>query len=132
MPRVTFRLLPWRSRSQHDLEATLCLAHNFVIWSWILKLFHRNYQHNEKTCRAQFGLLAWRSRSQHDLEAKYCPSHNCVIWSRILKLFLKNDHQNETTCSAQQLGRYLEGQDHSMTLLQNRVRPITVLFEVRF
>jgi len=31
----------------------------------------------------------------------------------------------------QQLGRYLEGQGHSMTLMQNRVRPITLLFEVR-
>jgi hypothetical protein len=33
---------------------------------------------------------------------------------------------------AQHLGRYLEGQGHSMTLQQNRVRPITSLFEVRF
>jgi hypothetical protein len=30
------------------------------------------------------------------------------------------------------LGRYLEGQGHSMTLQQNRVRPITLLFEVGF
>ena len=30
------------------------------------------------------------------------------------------------------LGRYLEGQGHSMTLKQNCVRPITLLFEVRF
>ena len=30
------------------------------------------------------------------------------------------------------LGRYLEGQGHSMTLKKNRVRPITLLFEVRF
>ena len=28
------------------------------------------------------------------------------------------------------LGRYLEGQGHSITLQQNRVRPITLLFEV--
>ena len=33
---------------------------------------------------------------------------------------------------AQHLGRYLEGQGHSMTLKQNRVRPITLLFEVEF
>jgi len=33
---------------------------------------------------------------------------------------------------AQHLGRYLEGQDHSMTLKQNCVRPITLLFEVGF
>jgi len=36
------------------------------------------------------------------------------------------------TCRAQHLGRYLEGQGHSMTLQQNRVQPITLLFEVRF
>ena len=29
------------------------------------------------------------------------------------------------------LGRYFKGQGHSMTLQQNRVRPITSLFEVR-
>ena len=33
---------------------------------------------------------------------------------------------------AQDLGRYLEGQGHSMTLKQNRVRPIISLFEVGF
>jgi len=33
---------------------------------------------------------------------------------------------------AQDLGRYLEGQGHSMTLKQNRVRQITSLFEVPF
>jgi hypothetical protein len=30
------------------------------------------------------------------------------------------------------LGRYIEGQVHSMTLKQNRVRPITSLFEIGF
>jgi len=35
-------------------------------------------------------------------------------------------------CRAQYLGRYLEGQGHSMTLQLNRVRPITLLFEVGF
>jgi len=30
------------------------------------------------------------------------------------------------------LGRYLEGQGQNMTLQQNRVRPITLLFEVEF
>jgi hypothetical protein len=35
-------------------------------------------------------------------------------------------------CRAQHLGRYLEGQNHSMTLQQNRVRLITLLFEVGF
>jgi len=32
----------------------------------------------------------------------------------------------------QHLGRYLEGQGHSMTLQQKRVWPITLLFEVGF
>ena len=35
-------------------------------------------------------------------------------------------------CRTQHLGRYLKGQDHCMTLQQNRVRPITSLFEVDF
>jgi len=30
-----FGSLPWRSKSQHDLAAKLCPAHNFVIWSRI-------------------------------------------------------------------------------------------------
>jgi len=32
----------------------------------------------------------------------------------------------------QYLGRFLEDQGHSMILKQNRVRPITLLFEVGF
>jgi len=36
------------------------------------------------------------------------------------------------TCRAQHLGPYIEGQGHSATLQQNRVRPITLLFEVGF
>ena len=35
-------------------------------------------------------------------------------------------------CRAQHLGFYLEGQGQSMTLQQNRVRSITLLFEVGF
>jgi len=35
-------------------------------------------------------------------------------------------------CRMQHLGRYFEGQGHSMTLQQNRVRPITWLFKVGF
>jgi len=38
----------------------------------------------------------------------------------------------KTTCRMQHLGCYLEGQGHSMTLQQNRVRPITLLFEVGY
>ena len=35
-------------------------------------------------------------------------------------------------CRAQNLGRYFEGQGHSITLQQNHVRPTTSLFEVGF
>ena len=55
-----------------------------------------------------------------------------MIWRRILQLFHRNDHHIETTCHAQHLGRYLEGQGHSMTLQQNSFRPITLWFEVEF
>jgi len=48
-----FRSLPWMSRSQHDLAAKSCPAHNFVIWSRISKIFHSNDHHIETTCRAQ-------------------------------------------------------------------------------
>jgi len=80
--------------------------------------------------RATFGSLPWRSRSQHDLAAKSCPALNFVIWRQILQLFYLIDHHIDTTCRAQHLGRYLEGQCHSMTFKHNCVRPITLLFEV--
>ena len=35
-------------------------------------------------------------------------------------------------CWVYYLGRYLEGQGHSMAMQQSRVRPITLLFEVEF
>jgi hypothetical protein len=35
-------------------------------------------------------------------------------------------------CRVQHFGRYLEGQGHSMTLKQNRLLPVTSLFEVGF
>jgi len=82
--------------------------------------------------RTTFGLLPLRSRSRHDLAAKSCPAYNFVIWSQISKKFHRNDHHIDTKCRAQHLGCYLEGQGHSMTLQQNRVRPITLLFEVGF
>jgi len=43
LSHATFGLLPWRPRSQHDLAAKLCLAQNFVIWSWILQQLLTNY-----------------------------------------------------------------------------------------
>ena len=52
-----------------------CPAHNFVIWSWIQKLFLRNDHHIETMCLAQHlghDSLHWRLRSQHNLAAKSC------------------------------------------------------------
>jgi len=80
--------------------------------------------------RATFGSLTWWLRSQHNLEVKSCPAYNLVIWSLILQPFHRHDHHIETTCREQHLGRYVEGQGQSMTLQQNLVRPITLLFEV--
>jgi hypothetical protein len=70
--------------------------------------------------------------SVHMYVPNSCPAHNFVIWSWILQLFHINNHHIETMCRVQHLGRYHEGQGHSMTLEQNRVRPITSLFEVGF
>jgi len=72
----------------------------------------------------------WRSRSQHDLAAKSCPANNFVIWSLILNLSHRNDHHIETLCQKQHLGRYLEGQGHSMTLQQKSFWPLTLWFKV--
>jgi len=82
--------------------------------------------------RAKFGSLPWRSRSQHDLAAKSCPLHNLVIWSLVLQLSHRNDHHIELMCRAQYLGPYLDSQGHSMTLQQNCIWPITLLYEVPF
>jgi len=61
-----------------------------------------------------------------------CQALNRVISSQIFTLFHRNNHHIETTCRVQNLDCYLLGQGHSMTLQQNRVRPITLLFKVRF
>jgi len=53
MSITTLRSLPKMSRSQHDLEAKLWLAYNFVIISQILKLFHRNDHDIGTTCHVQ-------------------------------------------------------------------------------
>jgi len=121
------------SRSQHDLEAKLWLAYNFVIRSQILKLISQKWSlyWDDVSC-ARFRSLPWRSRSQHDLAAKLCPPHNLVFWSLILKLLDRNYQHKEATCHEQHLGRYIEGQGHSMTLQQNRVWSITLLLEVKF
>ena len=126
MSRATFGAIPWRSRSH--LAAKSCPAHNFVIWSRISNIFHRNDHHIETTCRVQHRRSMW----QLDFAAKSCPAHNFVNWSQILKLFHRNDHHIEMMCRAQHLGRYLEGQGHTMAFQQNRVRLITLLFKVGF
>ena len=51
--RTTFESIPWKPMSLHDLAAKSCPAHNFVIWSRISKLFHRNDHHIKTKCRAQ-------------------------------------------------------------------------------
>ena len=182
MSRAKFGSLPWRSRSQGNLAAKSCPVHNFVIGSRILKLFYRNDDHVETTCRAQHlspylkgqghsGTLQqihvrpitlsfevrfrkyftkmitilrqcvarkiWVPTLKVKVTAQPCSKIvsgpiNFVIGCQILKLFYRNDHHVETTCRAQHLSRYLEGQGHSMTLQQNCVRSITLLFEVRF
>jgi len=79
--------------------------------------------------RATFWSLPLRSRCNL---AKSCPAQNFVIWSQILEIFYVIDHHIDTTCRAQHLGRYPEGQGHSMTFQRNCLRPITLLFEVEF
>ena len=49
MSRTTFGSLPWRSRSQHDLSAKSCPAHNLVIWSQISQLFYIIDYHIDST-----------------------------------------------------------------------------------
>jgi len=126
--KCKFGSLPWRSRSQHDLEAKSCPAYNFVIWSQILKQFHRNDHHIKTTCREQ-DLGRFLEGQGHSMTLQ----QNCVrsitwlfkVW--FYNSFHRNDYHIETTCHEQHLGRYIEGQGHSMTLQQNRLRPITLL-----
>ena len=87
------------SRPQHDVAAKSCPAHNFVIWSRISQLFHRNDHHIEMTCRAHhFGPYLESQRHSMTFAAKSCLTHNFVIWSPILKLFDRNDHYFEIMC----------------------------------
>jgi hypothetical protein len=117
-----------------NLEHKSCPAHNFVIWSRILKhyftemitILRRCVARNITVVTLKVKVTAW------PWTKKSYPAHYLVIWSWILKLFYRNDHRIKTMCRAQHLGRYREGQGHSMTLNKNRVRPITSLFEVGF
>jgi len=93
-----------------------CPAHNFrYLKSDFETILQKWPPCWDDVSRATFRSLPWRPRSQHDLAAKSCPAHNFVIWSQILQLFYIIDHPIDTTCRAQHLGRYLEGQGHSMT-----------------
>jgi len=117
--RAKFGSLPWRSRSQHDLAAKLCPAHNFVIWSRILKLFHRNDPHIETLCRMQHlgGYLEGQGHSMTLQQNHVQP----------ITFYLKSDLKTISQkwlpywdmCCVQILGCYLEGQGHRITLQQN-------------
>jgi len=68
---ATFGSLPWRSRSQHDLAAKWCQAHNFIFWSKILKIFHRNDHHIETTCSTQH-LSRYLEGQGHSMTLQEC------------------------------------------------------------
>ena len=130
MSRALIGLQPWRSRSQHDLSAKLFSAVTLLFEVNLKTISHEWSPYWDDMSSATFRLLPWRSRSQQDLTAKTCPAHYIVIWSRILHFLYTNDHHIKTTCCTLHLGRCLEGQGHSMTFQQNRVRLIPLLFEV--
>jgi len=134
-PRVTSKI--WVATLKVKVTTWPCSKHVSAVWLGFLKfgfttITKKWSRHWVDVSPTTIGSLPWRSMSQHDLEVKSCPAHIFVIWSRILKIFHRNDHHIGATCREQNSGRYLEGQGHSMTLQQNRVRPITWLFEVWF
>ena len=116
-----FGSLPWRSRSQNDLAAKSCPSNNFVIWSRILKIFHRNDHHIETTCCAQH-LGRYLECQGHSMTFQQNSFRSITLWfsSRILQLFHSNDHHIETMCRVQHLGCYLKVQAKSC-LAQNFV-----------
>jgi len=121
--------------SHHDLEAKSCPAHNFVIWSRILKLFHRN-DHYKKLLRRRVASKIWVATLKVKITAWPCSK----IVSGPLPCYLKSDFTTIwqkwspywDDLSRTTFGLLPEGQGHSMTLRQNRVWPITLLFEVGF
>jgi len=98
MSRVTFWLLPWRSRSQHDLAAKSGPAHNFVIWSPILKLLHRNDHYMRSRVASKIIVATLKIKVTAWPCSQTCLVHVFVIWSRILQLFDRNDHHIEMIC----------------------------------
>ena len=80
--------LHWRLMSQHDLAAKSCPSHNFVIWSLILQLFHRNDHHIKKTCREQH-LGRYIEGQGHRMTTKSCPAHYCYLKSHFETIWQK-------------------------------------------
>jgi len=100
LSQTKFRSIPWRSRSKHDLAATLKQKHVRPI-ALLFKVGFQNYFTEmisilRRCVASKFGSIPWRS--QTDLAAKTCPAHNVVIWSRILQLFDRKDHYIEMLC----------------------------------
>ena len=100
-------------------------ARHMKLGKWMgSNVYHMHTQH----------LVRYLEGQGHSMtKAKLCPAHNFVIWSLNFKtMSQKWSPYMETTCHEQDVGRYFESQGHSMTLQQNRVSPITWLFEVWF
>jgi len=119
--------------SQHYLAAKSCPAHNFVIWSRILKLFHINDHHIETMCRPQHlgHFLEGQGHSMTLQQIRVLPI------TSLFEVGFKKYFIEMITILRQRVvrniwGCYLEGQGHSMTLQQNWIQPITSLLEVRF
>ena len=82
--------------------------------------------------RATFGLLPWRSRSQHDHAAKSFPANNFVIWSRFKNYFtwIITILKRRVECNIK--AAILKVKVTARPKRHNRVRSITLLFEVGF
>jgi len=116
-----FGSIPLRSRSQHDLAAKSCPAHNFFICSQILKQFtemitilRRRVMCNILAATLQVKVTAWHF-------SKNVLAHNInwrdfVIWSQILQLFYIIDHHIDTMCRAQHFWRSRSHHDFSAYL----------------
>jgi len=95
------------------------------LFTEMITILRRCVAHNIWVATLKVKVTAWPC-------SKIVSSHNILIWSQILKLFHRIHHHIKTMCPEQHLGCYLEGQGDNMTLQQNCVRPITLLFDVRF
>jgi len=111
------------------LQPTLCFTSfyltHFIMWVPEKVLF--SFKWTKVSIIFAF-LCSAKNSGEHKIIDS--PAHNFFICSRIL--FYRNDHHIEMSCRAQYLGRYPEGQGHSMTLQQNCVWPVTLLFKIGF